>query len=349
MRYVLHRDFLNDFIDAIRTNTQAAFKRRYRELRRPARRRHPVHRGQGALPGGVLPHLQRPPRRRPPDRALLRPPARGHRHPRGPAAQPVRVGPDHRHPAARPRDPPGHPAQEGRAASHADAPTRCSSYIASHITDNIRELEGALTGSPAFASLNHEPLTLTLAEERPGRPASPPTQPRQITPQVVLEATAEHVRPHRRGPLRQEPQPAPRHRPPDRHVRLPGDDRLSAIPPSAGRSAAATTPRSCTRSSKIADAHGGAAHDLRPGHRAHDRVRSAGGRQCRDTRWTTRWTGRRALVTRAVVHQRVRARSSHPCGRLGTSGDSATAPDLRRCPSSTIHSPYYYSLILLKQ
>ena len=44
------------------TTPDAEFKRRYRERRRPARRRHPVHRGQGGVPGGVLPHLQRPPR-----------------------------------------------------------------------------------------------------------------------------------------------------------------------------------------------------------------------------------------------------------------------------------------------
>ena len=42
------------------------------------RRRHPVHRGQGGPPGGVLPHLQRPPPGQPPDRAVVRPPARRH-------------------------------------------------------------------------------------------------------------------------------------------------------------------------------------------------------------------------------------------------------------------------------
>ena len=35
----------------------------------------------------------------------------------GPAAQPVRVGPDHRRPAARARDPHRDPAQEGRAGA----------------------------------------------------------------------------------------------------------------------------------------------------------------------------------------------------------------------------------------
>ena len=95
---------------------------------RPApRRRHPVHRGQGGLPGGVLPHLQRALRGQPPDRAHLRPAARQHPDARGPAAQPVQDGPDHRHPAARPRDPAGHPAQEGRARPRGRRRPTCSS------------------------------------------------------------------------------------------------------------------------------------------------------------------------------------------------------------------------------
>ena len=46
---------------------------------------------------------------------------------RGPAPQPLQDGPDHRHPAARPRDPPRHPPQEGREASRRRSPTTCSS------------------------------------------------------------------------------------------------------------------------------------------------------------------------------------------------------------------------------
>ena len=88
---------------------QAALPR----LRRPAHRRRPVLRGQGALPGGVLPHLQLAVRGRLADRALVRPAAARHRDARGAAAQPVRVGADHRHPAAGPRDAHRDPAQEG--------------------------------------------------------------------------------------------------------------------------------------------------------------------------------------------------------------------------------------------
>ncbi len=66
-----------------------------------AHRRHPVHRRQGAHAGGVLPHLQRPPRGPQADRRLLRCHPEGDPRARGPAPLPLRVGADRRHPAAR--------------------------------------------------------------------------------------------------------------------------------------------------------------------------------------------------------------------------------------------------------
>ena len=44
--------------------------------------------------------------------------------PRGPPAHPLRVGPDHRRPAARVRDPPRHPPQEGRVRAPRRHPRR---------------------------------------------------------------------------------------------------------------------------------------------------------------------------------------------------------------------------------
>ena len=82
--------------------------------RRAAGRRHPVPGEQGRNPGGVLPHLQHAAQREQADRDLQRPGAQAAGHPGGPAAQPVRVGPAHRRPAARARDPHRDPAQEGR-------------------------------------------------------------------------------------------------------------------------------------------------------------------------------------------------------------------------------------------
>ena len=87
-------------------------------LRRAARRRHPVPRGQGAVPGGVLPHVQLALRGGPADRDLVRPAAQGDRDARGSAAVALRVGADHRHPAARPRDADRDPAQEGDHRRH---------------------------------------------------------------------------------------------------------------------------------------------------------------------------------------------------------------------------------------
>ena len=76
VRYVSSETFLNEFVDSIRTGVGDSFKRRYRgvdvllvdDIQFFERR-------QGDA-GGVLPHLQRAPRVRPPDRAVERPPPR---------------------------------------------------------------------------------------------------------------------------------------------------------------------------------------------------------------------------------------------------------------------------------
>lgn len=61
--------------------------------------------------------------------------------------------------------------------------------IATHVKDNIRELEGALIRVSAFASLNREPLTIETAEKVLADILAA-DRPRQITPRVILEATA---------------------------------------------------------------------------------------------------------------------------------------------------------------
>jgi len=61
--------------------------------------------------------------------------------------------------------------------------------IATHVKDNIRELEGALIRVSAFASLNHQPLTMELAEMVLSD-LLVVEQPRQITPKAILDATA---------------------------------------------------------------------------------------------------------------------------------------------------------------
>ena len=61
--------------------------------------------------------------------------------------------------------------------------------IATHVRDNIRELEGALIRVSAYASLNREPPTLEMAE-RVLSDILDAGRPRPITPKVILDATA---------------------------------------------------------------------------------------------------------------------------------------------------------------
>ena len=63
-------------------------------------------------------------------------------------------------------------------------------FIATNITNNIRELEGALIRVCAYASLTGEPLSVDLAEGVLGDILSD-TQPRPITPELILTKTAE--------------------------------------------------------------------------------------------------------------------------------------------------------------
>jgi chromosomal replication initiator protein len=69
-------------------------------------------------------------------------------------------------------------------------PDEVLEFIATHVKENIRELEGALIRVTAFASLNHQPMSRVLAEEVLSDIVSA-DQPRRITPQVILEATSE--------------------------------------------------------------------------------------------------------------------------------------------------------------
>ena len=74
-------------------------------------------------------------------------------------------------------------------SEHQDVPDDVLEFIASHVKDNIRELEGALIRICAFAKLNNESISLSQAEEvlsdlvRAG-------EPRRISPQMILETAA---------------------------------------------------------------------------------------------------------------------------------------------------------------
>ena len=64
-------------------------------------------------------------------------------------------------------------------------------FIASNITNNIRELEGALIRATAYAQLTNEPLTLDVAKKVLSDLVNEP-EPRTITPQMILESSAAH-------------------------------------------------------------------------------------------------------------------------------------------------------------
>jgi len=74
-------------------------------------------------------------------------------------------------------------------ADNEEIPDDVLEFIATHVKDNIRELEGALIRVTAFASLNHEKISLELAEHVLSDIVSA-GEPRRITPQMILEATA---------------------------------------------------------------------------------------------------------------------------------------------------------------
>lgn len=68
-------------------------------------------------------------------------------------------------------------------------PDEVLEFIATNVKDNIRELEGALIRVSAFGSLTHQALTRDLAEDVLSDIVSL-DQPRRITAQVILDATA---------------------------------------------------------------------------------------------------------------------------------------------------------------
>ena len=75
-----------------------------------------------------------------------------------------------------------------QAGSH--VPSDVLEFIATNITYNIRELEGALIRVNAYAALNNAELTVGLAREILADTISS-TKPRQITPAFILEQTAQ--------------------------------------------------------------------------------------------------------------------------------------------------------------
>ncbi len=207
VRYVTTETYMNEFVDAIRTNTTTAFKRRYRECdvlliddvqfmeRKESLQEeffHTFNSLYGASKQIVL-TSDRPPK----SIATLEDRLRS----RFLSGLITEVQP---------------PELETRLAilqtkaehEQVDVPDDVLEFIATHVKDNIRELEGALIRVTAFASLNRQPMSRELAEVVLSDIVSA-DQPRRITPDVILNATAdtfgfsveEICGPNRRRPL----------------------------------------------------------------------------------------------------------------------------------------------------
>jgi chromosomal replication initiator protein len=189
VRYVTTETFMNEFVDAIRTNTTNTFKRRYREAdvlliddiqfieSKEGLQEEFFHTFNDLTSARkqVVITSDRPPKDIPTLEDRLRS--------RFAAGLLTDVQP---------------PQLETRLAilqrkagvEPNDIPDDVLELIATHVKDNIRELEGALTRVIAYASLNRQPITLELAEHLLTDLISG-NQPRQITPKAILDATAE--------------------------------------------------------------------------------------------------------------------------------------------------------------
>ncbi len=207
VRYVTTETYMNEFVDAIRTNATTAFKRRYRECdvlliddvqfmeRKESLQEEFFHTFNSlyAASKQIVLTSDRPPK----SIATLEDRLRS----RFLSGLITEVQP---------------PELETRLAilqtkaehEQVDVPDEVLEFIATHVKDNIRELEGALIRVTAFASLNRQPMNRELAEQVLSDIVSA-DQPRRITPQVILEATSdtfgfsveELCGPNRRRPL----------------------------------------------------------------------------------------------------------------------------------------------------
>ena len=65
------------------------------------------------------------------------------------------------------------------------------SYIAEHVSSNIRELEGCLTRVVAYAQLHREPLTLEMCAEAL-KDILPDVESKDITPALIMETVADY-------------------------------------------------------------------------------------------------------------------------------------------------------------
>jgi chromosomal replication initiator protein len=189
VRYVTTESFMNEFVEAIRTNSRPDFKRRYREVdlllmddvqfvQNHERLQEEFFHTFDSLHGSgsqLVLSSDRPPK----DMATLEDRLRtrfewGLLTDIQPPEYETRLA-ILRHKA--------------RSQGFTETPDEVLSFIATHITDNVRELEGALIRVAAYASLTRIPATEELAREVLADNLRTKCS-RVITPQVILEETA---------------------------------------------------------------------------------------------------------------------------------------------------------------
>ncbi|HVN51725.1 MAG TPA: chromosomal replication initiator protein DnaA [Acidimicrobiales bacterium] len=189
VRYVSTETFMNQFVDAIRTNSPAEFKKRYREVDvlllddiqflegREGLQEELFHTFNALHQSNhqIVLSSDRPPDAIPTLEDRLR-----SRFKMGliteinPPDLETRLAILHKKAETEPISPPPDVLE----------------FIATHITNNIRELEGALIRVCAYASLTKEELSVELAE-RVLADILNDSQPRPITPQLILQKTSE--------------------------------------------------------------------------------------------------------------------------------------------------------------
>lgn len=188
VRYVTTENFLNQFVDAIRTNTPNDFKRRYREIDVLLLDDIQFIEGREGLQEELFHtfnHLHDTNRQvvlssdRPPDAMSTLEDRLRSRFKMGLITD---------------IQPPDFETRLAIVRKKAERETTwippvVLEFIATHVKDNIRELEGALTRVSAYASLTKEVLSAELAEQVLGDLIGD-TQPRMITPKLILDATS---------------------------------------------------------------------------------------------------------------------------------------------------------------
>jgi chromosomal replication initiator protein len=189
VRYVTTEIFMNEFVEAIRTNARPDFKRRYREvdlllvddvqfMQNHERLQEEFFHTFDSLHGSgsqLVLSSDRPPKAMATLEDRLRT-----RFEWG--LQTDIQPPEYETRLAILR-------HKARAQGFNDTPDEVLSFIATHITDNVRELEGALIRVAAYASLTRIPATEDLAREVLADDLRTKSS-RVITPQVIFDETA---------------------------------------------------------------------------------------------------------------------------------------------------------------